>query len=212
MRRLAFLLLLSLFACKKSAAPATSRGGDAGPTALDDGGDATNDNDEPDEADVRAGKRTGLGAPDEKPEVATEDFARGLVRATVPWAKVLDRGAGVVELADGAVTHRCGAALDAALAAFAQRATASLDDPGLLYDVACDNVGLAVTIPGVASHAVCSIASPAGEGLEHDLVFVPDAAKGLRLVGVSTTDALATDDAVRDAFDEALGRYGQRCP
>ncbi len=205
MTRLALPLLLSLLACKKSSAPPR----DASPPA---GADAGAPVDEPEEADVRAGKPTGLGAPDEKPEVATEDLARALVRETVPWSRVVDRATGVVELADGKVTHRCGAALDAALAALALGAAASLDDPAMLYDIACDNVGLAVTIPGVTSHAVCSIASPSGEGFEHDLVFVPDAVRGLRLIGISTTDALTTDDAVRDAFDEALGRHGAKCP
>jgi hypothetical protein len=96
--------------------------------------------------------------------------------------------------------------------ALAMGATESLDAPGLVYDVVCDNIGLAVAVPGVTSHAVCSISSPAGDGLEYDLVFVPDAKLGLRLIGVSTADAVTTDDALRDRFDEALGRFGARCP
>lgn len=204
MTRLVYLAL-ALGACKQSSAP--PRDPPPGATA-DAGGPAQ----EPDEADVRAGKRTGLGSPAEKPEVATEDLARALVRGTLLWSKVVDPEIGVVELAGGKVTHRCGAALDEALAALARGAVASLGDPAMLYDIACDNVGLAVAIPGVTSHAVCSIASPSGEGLEHDLVFVPDAVRGLRLIGISTTDALTTDDAVRDAFDEALGRHGAKCP
>jgi hypothetical protein len=108
--------------------------------------------------------------------------------------------------------HRCAAALTTTTAAFATSAAAVLDDPGLVYDIVCDNIGLAVAIPGVASHAVCSVSSPAGDGLELDLVFVPDPRLGLRLIGLATTDAVATEDAVRDAFDEALGRHGARCP
>ena len=193
---------------------------DAGPSAVADGG--AGGGDEPDEADVRAGKRTGMGAPDELPEVDTEPLARALLRGETPWPRVVDAGQGVVELralpatdsapAEAAVAHRCGAALDQALAAISGSATAALGDPGLVYDVLCDNVGLAVTIAGVASHAVCTVSSPSGEGLEFDLVCVPDARRGLRLIGVATADATDTPDELRDRFDEELGRYGARCP
>lgn len=205
--------------CKRSSsvggggsAAALAGDGDAGPVA----------GDEPDEAAVRAGKRTGLGAPDERPEVATEPLVRALVRGEAPWAKVVDAGRGVIELrarpatetapADEQVAHRCGAALDQALADLAAGVTGALDAPGLLYDVACDNVGLAVAVPGVTSHAVCSVASPSGGGLEYDLVLVPEPGRGLVLIGVSVADAVATPDELRDRFDAELGRYGRRCP
>jgi hypothetical protein len=199
----ALVLSLLLVACKKSSpAPQVS----ATDARASDGNSA-----EPEEADVRAGKRTGLGAPDEKPEVATEDLARGLLRGTVSWPRVIDPRLGVLELTTR-VEQRCGDALEAAIVAFREGATAALDDPALVYDVQCDNVGLSVTIPGVTSHAVCSIASPSGSGMEFDMVFVPDTALGLRLIGLSAADAVAADDALRDQFDEALGRLGARCP
>lgn len=213
-RALVLVVLAALVACKKKEAPPqTALPGDGGArSGAADGPDGV------DEADVRAGKRTGLGRPDEKPEVATEPLARGLVRGEVMWNKVVDRTVGVVELraypatdtrpAQSEVAHRCGAELERAISDFMSSATAALDAPGLV----CDNVGLAVTIAGVTSHAVCSIASPSGDGLELDLVFVPDPKLGLRLIGMSTADALTTEDALRDQFDEQLGRFGARCP
>ncbi|MBE7448346.1 MAG: hypothetical protein HS111_05515 [Kofleriaceae bacterium] len=207
--------------CKRSSSGSGDGSGNAGPLAGDGDAGPVADG-EPDEATVRAGKRTGLGAPDERPEVATEPLVRALVRGEVPWSKVVDPGRGVIELrslpgsddgpAVAEVGHRCGAALDRALAGFAAGVTAALDAPGLLQDVACDNVGLAVTIAGVASHAVCSVSSPAGDGVEHDLVLVPEPGRGLVLVGVSVADALTTAEELRDRFDEELGRYGRRCP
>ncbi|HUQ01824.1 MAG TPA: hypothetical protein VM261_04975 [Kofleriaceae bacterium] len=214
------LALASLAGCqKKSSPPPPAPGGDAGQAA-----DAalTDDPDDLDESDVRAGKRTGLEAPDATPQVATEPLVRALVRGNTAWAKVVDTSVGLVELtsipaeddrsAVAHVEHRCGAQLEQTLMAFSMGATESLDAPGLVYDVLCDNIGLAVTVPGVTSHAVCSISSPSDDGLEYDLVFVPDPRLGLRLIGVSTADAVTTDDALRDQFDEALGRFGARCP
>ena len=208
MKRLLLVLLVVMFAgCKKKSTSA-GHGSDGGRNAAadgDGGGDV-------EEADVRAGKRTGLGAPDEKPEVATEPLARALVRGEVPWPKVVDASVGVVVLVAGQVAHRCGEELDQSLTDFAAGATGALDADGLVYDIVCDNVGLAVTIAGVTSHAVCTVSSPSGDGLEYDLVFVPDPKLGLRLIGVSTADALTTADALRDQFDEELGRFGARCP
>jgi hypothetical protein len=220
--RLAALLVLvlaSLGACKKSKAVPPAATGDAG---LATDAALTHDPDAIDETGVRAGKRTGLETPDATPEVATEPLVRALIRGQTPWSKVVDRGVGFIELtsipaeddrpAVAHVEHRCGTQLEQTLLAFMMGATESLDAPGLVYDVVCDNIGLAVAVPGITSHAVCSIASPADDGLEYDLVFVPDARLGLRLIGVSTADAVTTDDALRDQFDEALGRFGARCP
>jgi hypothetical protein len=212
--------LASLAGCTKKSPPSPDKQPstyDAGPVAADAG-----DPDFVDENELRAGKRTGLESPDATPEVATEALVRALIRSHAPWTKIVDAGVGLVELtsipaeddrpAVAHVEHRCGAQLEQTLLAFAMGATASLDAPGLVYDIVCDNIGLAVTVPGVTSHAVCSISSPSGDGLEYDLVFVPDPARGLRLIGVSTADAVSTDDALRDRFDEALGRFGKRCP
>jgi hypothetical protein len=212
MKRLLALVVV-LVGCKKPS-PAHDK-----PSPAPDAKPADGD---PDENDVRAGKRTGLATPDEKPEVATEALARALVRGKVPWSKVVDSSVGLVEMrslpasdtaaAETTVEHRCGAALDTALANFNASAVSVLDAPGLIYDVQCDNVGLAVTIAGVTSHAVCSIASPSEEGTELDMVFVPDPNLGLRLIGISTADATTTEDELRDRFDEELGRFGRHCP
>ncbi len=205
--------------CKRKPPPpvggSAAASGDAGATGGGDGG-------EPEEADVRFGKRTGLGAADEKPEVATEPLVRALVRAEVPWSRVVDAAGGVVELraipatdtatADEQVVRRCGPLLEQTVTGFAAAVNAALAATGLIYDVVCDNVGLAVSVPGVASHAVCSVSSPSGDGLEYDLVFIPDPTLGLRLIGLSTADAVATGDQLRDRFDEELGRYGAGCP
>lgn len=217
MTRLALVLAtLSLAAgCKKKQA-------NQSPPAITDGGAAAPVDGLVDETEVRAGKRTGMEAPDQKPEVATEPLMRALIGGQTPWLRFIDPATGVVELrslpgtdaapAEAAVTRRCGADLDQAVAAFALAATAALADPGLIYDTVCDNVGLAVAVPGVTSHAVCSVSSPADDGLELDLVFVPDPVRGLRLIGVSTADTVSTPDALRDQFDEELGRFGARCP
>lgn len=218
MTRAPLAIVVALAACKQSS---PRRDAGASPPAAADAASAEVA-DDLDENDVRAGKRTGLEAPDARPEVATEALVRALVRGQAPWTKVVDPTVGLVELtsipagddrpAVAHVEHRCGVALDQTIAAFAMGATASLDDPGLVYDIQCDNIGLAVSVPGVTSHAVCSIASPADDGLAYDLVFVPDATRGLRLIGVSTADAVTTEESLRDRFDEALGRFGARCP
>lgn len=199
------VLLLAIAGCKKTKAPADAP---PPPLVVNDAGEETG---EVDEHAVRAGKRTGLGSPDEKPEVATEPLMRGLLDGTVAWARFVDAGTGVVELRGNQVNRRCGAALDQAFADFAGEAKAVLADPGAIYDILCDNAGLTVTIPGVTSHAVCTVSSPNEDGLELDAVFVPDAARGLTLVGLSSADGGA-GDAIRDQFDEEMGRYGARCP
>lgn len=207
MKRALVVVIALLPGCKKKSTVSAAPVGDGGQGVAFAGGGA-----EPEEADVRAGKRTGLEGPDSKPEVATEDLARGLLRGTVLWPRFIDPAQGVLELTSERVEHRCGEPLEPTILAFREGATAALDDPALVYDVVCDNVGLSVTIAGVTSHAVCSIASPSGSGMEYDMVFVPDAKLGLRLIGLAAADAVTTEDALRDQFDEQLGRLGARCP
>ncbi len=198
------VLLLAIAGCKKTKPPADA----PPPIVVDDAGEEIG---EVDENAVRAGKRTGLESQDSKPEVATEPLLRGLMDATVAWARFVDPGTGVVELRGNQVNRRCGAALDQAFADFAGGAKGVLGDPSLIYDVLCDNAGLTVTIPGVTSHAVCTVSSPNEDGMEFDAVFVPDPARGLRLIGLSSADGSA-GDAIRNQFDEEMGRYGARCP
>jgi len=147
---------------------------------------------------------------------------RALITGQTPWTRFIDARTGVIELRSLPATEtvatvedvrrRCGAEVEPALTAFAAAANAALADPGLIYEVLCDNTGLSVTVPGVASHAVCSVSSPSDDGLELDLVFVPDPALGLRLIGLATEDVVTTSDVLRDRFDEELGRYGAGCP
>lgn len=214
---------LALAACKSKPSPppsspppppaapdaAVAAGPDAAavdPTALD-------------EDTLRAGKRTGLGAPDERPEVATEDFVAALLGGTQPWPRVVDRKFGVVELraldADRkpitpTMARLCGADLDAGLARLAKAAAATLADTGLGYRLTCDNSGLT---PGDGiPAATCSIEADGDGGQAFDLVFVPDATLGLRLVGVTLLDAVPPPPETADAYDVELGRADARCP
>lgn len=166
----------------------------------------------PDEDTLRAGKRTGLGGPDEQPEVATEDFTRAVVAGTTPWSRVVAPGNGVVELrhvgAVHTITRRCGPAVDAALATLAAEITAALAHPEL-YDLSCDNTALAGAEP---RSALCSVESAASGELAYDLIFVPDPTLGLRLAGVSAVESGAPSDDELDAFDLELARASARCP
>lgn len=212
MKRVLFLLLvlvlMLLTSCKKSEPPRKVFDASAAPPAPLD---AAGEPDEPDEATVRAGKRTGLESADSKPEVATEPLLRALLAGQVQWARFVDPAAGVVELRGADVQRRCGVDLENALATFSAAITAALADPGLIYDLQCDNVGLTVTIAGVTSHAVCTASNPADEGTAYDVVFIPDATLGLKIIGIAAADATVSDEAL-DRFDEEMGRYGARCP
>lgn len=172
-----------------------------------------------DEATLRAGKRTGLASPTERPEVAAEEFVTALLAGTQPWGRVIDRKFGVVELrtlddagkpVPATMGRLCGAALDPALARLGKVASAALADAALGYQLACDNSGLdpAAGIP-VAS---CAIDADADGALGFDLLFVPDATLGLRLVGITLLDATPPATTIADAFDEELGRVDARCP
>lgn len=226
MIRISTLLLVIAAAavgCKGKSKPAggpTPPARDAGAVAVADAGATDVDPDpgrDPDEATLRAGKRTGLGAPDERPEVATEELIEAIVAGTVPWSRVVDPVRGVVELrlpADSAtpsaVARRCGASLTAALDALtaAMKAAAA---GGLGYALDCDNLGLTVPDPsGAAPAATCSLESPAAGTIIVDLVFVPDAALGLRLVGVANVPEDA--DAPSPLFEAEMARADARCP
>jgi hypothetical protein len=171
----------------------------------------------PDEDTLRRGKRTGLGAPDEQAEVATEALIEAMVAGTVPWTRWIDPTRGVVELrlpadAAGPVVRRCGAGLTAALDALSAAMKAAATS-GLGYTLDCDNLGLVVADPsGAAPAATCSLESEAGGTVIVDLVFVPDAARGLILVGMSQLPADADATAGLDAFEAEMARDGARCP
>lgn len=162
------------------------------------------------------GKKTAPAGKDAAAAVAptagpTEAMIRELIDGRVPWSRHIDPAAGAVELRGTEVARRCGAALDQALAAVAKDAGTALANRQA-YEIVCDNEGLTVTIPGVASHAVCTIGGPEPDGPEWDLVFVPDPARGLRLIGVSALTIDGADEAALDRFDDELGRYDAKCP
>lgn len=223
MKRLVLGFAIVAVGCGKKKVDETVVGKDgaAAASALD-AGPAVGDEDLPDEANVRAGKRTGLESADALPEVATEPLLRALLAGQVPWTRFVDPAVGVVVMrslpagetrpAVAEVVRQCGPALANAFAEYSEAAGQALAAPGMLYDVACDNVGFAVAIPGVVSSAVCSVSSPSDGGLDLDVVFVRDPARGLRITGLGTSDATATDDALLDQFDDEMGRYGAHCP
>ena len=172
-----------------------------------------------DEATLRAGKRTGLGGPTELPEVATEEFVTALLAGTQPWTRVIDRKFGVAELrtlddagkpVPATMGRLCGATLDPALARLGKVASAALADAALGYQLLCDNSGLAPAT-GIPV-ATCAIDADADGALGFDLLFVPDATLGLRLVGITLLDATPPPSTVADSFDEELGRVDARCP
>lgn len=174
----------------------------------------------PSEDALRAGKRTGLGGPDEQPEVATEDFARALLEGKTPWSRVVAPATGVYELRfvesgndavplDRFLGRHCGADADAALGKLGAAMTARLAQTDIGYELACDNSGLAT---GAVKSALCSIDSPAEYALGYDLVFVPDPTLGLRLVGFTIIDGGSVVDADMDTFDLETAKTGKLCP
>lgn len=172
-----------------------------------------------DEPTLRAGKRTGMASPTELPEVATEELVTALLAGAQPWTRVIDRKFGVVELrtlddasepVPAVMGRLCGATLDPALARLGKFATAALADAALGYQLVCDNSGLAPAT-GIPV-ATCAIDADADGALGFDLLFVPDATLGLRLVGITLLDATPPPTATADAFDEELGRVDARCP
>ncbi|MBL8623132.1 MAG: hypothetical protein JNK64_17580 [Myxococcales bacterium] len=220
---LALAAVAATAACKsKSAAPPAppppqALDAAATPPAVDaDVPEPTSGADEP---TLRAGKRTGLASPTELPEVATEEFVTALLAGTQPWTRVIDRKFGVVELrtlddagkpVPAVMGRQCGATLDPALARLGKVASTALADAALGYQLVCDNSGLAPAA-GIPV-ATCAIDADADGALGFDLLFVPDATLGLRLVGVTLLDATPPPTAIADSFDEELGRVDARCP
>jgi len=168
----------------------------------------------PDEETIRAGKATGLGGAGERPEVATEALVDAVGRGDVTLAALVDPAFGLYEARairippdtrEYSSRLRCGAALDASLTRLAGELAAARD-PGLPYELACDNAALVAPGSGVSPHALCTLETPALLP-DYDLVFVPRAGGGLRLAGVRVE--LGDEDEVRDwveaGFDAGVG-------
>lgn len=221
----ALALASGQLACGKKSSSSAGGGGSGTANHLDgaavsddgdgDGGTAA----VPDEETLRQGKRTGLGSPDEKPEVATEGLIRAMLGKTVAWDRFIDPARGVIELtAIGSTTgqdklaRRCGPEIASLTGFVASTLSGRLDDGALAYELSCDNSGLVVPdAEAVEPYAVCSVESPADDQLVYHLVFVTDPTRGLRLAGVSTIDAGA-DPSRLDDFDRLLGDNSGRCP
>jgi hypothetical protein len=81
------------------------------------------------------------------------------------------------------------------------------------YTLECDNLGLFAPDPdGAQAAAVCSMESAVAGTLIIDLVFVPDASRGLRLVGMSTIPVDADATGALEAFEPEMARAAARCP
>jgi hypothetical protein len=215
----AALVTASAAGCGRKQPKGTAAGRDAGgggASGVDAGVTVLDWTDAPAEATLRQGKRTGLGGPDEPAEVATEPLIEALVAGRVPWTRWIDPARGVVELrlpadASGAVARRCGAGLTAALDALVASMRAATAG-ALGYTLECDNLGLFAADPdGALAAAVCSLESTQPGTLIIDLVFVPDDARGLRLVGLSTVPADADATDALEAFEPAMAADA-RCP
>jgi hypothetical protein len=214
------LAALAVVGCKRRSTPTATP-----PVVRDggssDGGTAVIDGDDGelvvDEAILRAGKPTGLAGADDRPGVATEEFIALLLSGDAAWARVIEPDLGVVELRtldddghslDATMGRRCRQEIPAALARLAKLSGAALAEPALGYQWSCDNSGL--TDP-IAPTAVCSLDSNSDVAIGLDLVFVPDRARGLRLIGITALDASPPSTAIQDAFDVELGKSGTLC-
>ncbi len=173
----------------------------------------------PDEDALRSGKRSGMAG--DVPEVATEPLVTALVEGRMPWARFVDPKLGVVELRRGAGDdrsadgsgRRCGAEVEPVLATHAEAITTDLARAELDYQLTCSNLALFFADPdGAAPHAICSFDSSVEYAIGHDLLFVPDSQRGLRLVGITAMPGGDRHDADLDAFSAEIGKTGSLCP
>lgn len=165
----------------------------------------------------RAGKRTGLGSPTERPEVATQAFVGAMLSGAQPWSRVVDPRRGVFELRNIDADRRpvaatadwqCGAAIDQALARLSAAAAARPGDEQLGYKFACINDPLDEVPPS----AGCAIYSSAEGAVGFSLVFTPDPALGLRLTAIMMGDERSIPGDLQQRFDEQSERPDPHCP
>jgi hypothetical protein len=184
-------------------------------TAAEAKGEAELDPDDPDAA-RRTGKKTGLGAPDDKPEVIVEDLLRALAEGKVPASRFIDPKLGVIErihLPGGSdepapeiKKHRCKDAdkrateyVKAMVKAsgsggdeggmVCNNAFASTDDPEFGADEMGDKPGGVVPM----KHVTCAGGAAEGEyGEIFHVEWVPDAERGFRIAAIVSTETGAT--------------------
>lgn len=149
---------------------------------------------------LRKGKRTGLGGADEKPEVATEELMAAMVSGKFAASRLIDPAQGFVrlvtlpgggeKLTPDKVTRVCGQKAEKELLDTLEYLV-SEKAKALGFELGCGNQYLAVadaefgktdSKPGRAQkYATCGAGSPSEYGSNYDLIFVPDAERGLRL-------------------------------
>lgn len=187
---------------------AAAGSGSAGSAAAGSGSDDDNA-----DLEFRKGKKTGLGGPDEKPEVITEDLIRKLGTGGMPVARFIDPKLGVhqrIVMPGGAekpvpsvIKDHCGDAekvVAAYLKAMVDRETrGKADDDG---QISCSNEfatkpdpdfgkddGAEPEIPGVPLQNVTCGSSGAGEYDElRNVIWVPDATRGFRIAAIVSTE------------------------
>jgi hypothetical protein len=200
-----------------------------------------------DEMAFRKGKKTGLGAADEKPEVATEELIVAIAEGKVDPAQFLDPALGFLESkslpggGEKAVPdvdkRHCGANAAKQATSYAKTYVAERDrwqklDPATppedaAHAIDCSNGFLAAPDPTFGAklddqgnpqggtslaYALCSSAGAGEYDAAYDLVFVPDAERGLRLVGVMVWEVgVAEVPWARFFAPEAL-KTGPQCP
>ncbi len=190
------------------------------------------------EAALRAGRKTGLGAPGEPPEVATEALIVAIADGTVPAAQLIDPARGFVEhrILPGAgegpgvevKKQHCGKPAAAALLRYAKELvmeqTRSSEreaetPPGeRSHVIRCANQFVATPDPhfggsggdegggartgGQAfAYALCQSPGAGEYDAAFELVFTPDAGRGLRAVGMLVWELGAIPDWAAFATD-----------
>lgn len=216
--------LLAVVGCKKEENAAATRPADAGAAvtkkpadaAPADAAPAAVDEVEPDEDELRDGKKTGLGAAGDKPEVLVEALVIAIAEGKVAADRFVDPARGFIEhvILPGAAevsdpdvkVRHCGKKAAAALKEYATTMVAKQKE-GAKYGpdeadhvLLCDNTYLAEDDPEFGGtydpdtdkttgghklrYAVCGSSGAVEWDANYELVFVPDDARGLRVVGM----------------------------
>lgn len=203
---------------------------DATPVALDAG--------DP-EAARRQGKRSGLGAPDELPEVVVEALIAAIAEGEVPATRFIDPAEGYLEhtIMPGAmdeaepdvIKRHCGAPAaarlrDDAKTLMREQAEGAKDPAYVDHALGCDNEFIAVADPEFGArpapdggamiggtpwkYALCRSGGAAEYDANYELLFAPDATRGVRVVGMLTWEGGMNPAAVWPAFAKDALKVG----